>query len=171
MSVIPSASVQALQNCKNIEGKVNLVSAMKQAQRGNRVDCLLPNIAQSNLPEYFLFNYGRDSVVSIATRYELDGLGLECRWGRSFRTLPYRLQGTSCRYSGYWVTFSKQKRSGLGSDHPLLSSTEFESEQSTASASHLRLRYVTWCFQMRTSQAYVHFRTRPKVTRSKACEV
>ena len=28
---------------------------------------------------------GRDSVVGIATRYELDGLGIESRWGRDFQ--------------------------------------------------------------------------------------
>jgi hypothetical protein len=27
---------------------------------------------------------GRDSVVGIATRYELDGPGIESRWGRDF---------------------------------------------------------------------------------------
>ena len=144
---------------------------MKQAYRWNRVDCLLPNIAQSNFPEFLLLNDERDSVVSIETRYELDGLGLECRWGRSSRTFPDRLRGTSCRYSEYWMDFSGLKRSGHGFDHPPLSSTEFESEQSSASASHLRLRYVTWCFQMRTFQADVHYQTHSKVTRSKSCEV
>jgi hypothetical protein len=29
-------------------------------------------------------NVGWDSVVGIATRYELDGLGIESRWGRDF---------------------------------------------------------------------------------------
>jgi hypothetical protein len=28
---------------------------------------------------------GRDSVVGIATRYELDGPGIESRWGRDFQ--------------------------------------------------------------------------------------
>jgi hypothetical protein len=27
---------------------------------------------------------GRDSVVGISTRYELDGPGIESRWGRDF---------------------------------------------------------------------------------------
>ena len=27
---------------------------------------------------------GLDSVVGIATRYGLDGMGVECRWGRDF---------------------------------------------------------------------------------------
>ena len=31
---------------------------------------------------------GRDSVVGIATRYELDGPGIESRWGRDFPTRP-----------------------------------------------------------------------------------
>jgi hypothetical protein len=31
---------------------------------------------------------GRDSSVDIATRYGLDGLGMESRWGRDFRNRP-----------------------------------------------------------------------------------
>jgi hypothetical protein len=38
--------------------------------------------------QYFCFlltyNVGRDSSVGIATRYELDGPGIEFRWGRDF---------------------------------------------------------------------------------------
>jgi hypothetical protein len=30
------------------------------------------------------YNVGRDSSVGIATRYELDGPGIESRWGRDF---------------------------------------------------------------------------------------
>jgi hypothetical protein len=30
---------------------------------------------------------GRDSLVGIATRYELDGPGIETRWGRDFMHL------------------------------------------------------------------------------------
>jgi hypothetical protein len=32
---------------------------------------------------------GRDSSVGIATRYELDGPGIESRWGRDFQN-PFR---------------------------------------------------------------------------------
>ena len=31
-----------------------------------------------------MMNMGRDSVVGIATRYELDGPGIESRWGQYF---------------------------------------------------------------------------------------
>jgi hypothetical protein len=34
------------------------------------------------IPQYC--QRGRDSVVSMATRYGLDGLGIKCRWGRDF---------------------------------------------------------------------------------------
>ena len=33
-------------------------------------------------------NRGPGSVVSIATAYGLDGLGIESRWGEIFRTSP-----------------------------------------------------------------------------------
>jgi hypothetical protein len=53
----------------------------------------------------------RDSVVSIATRYGLDGPGIESRWGRDF---PYPVKagpgahpasytvGTGCKLAGGW---------------------------------------------------------------------
>jgi hypothetical protein len=45
---------------------------------------------------------GRDSVVGIATRYELDGLGIESRWGEIFSTCPDRSWGLpSPLYNGY----------------------------------------------------------------------
>jgi len=34
---------------------------------------------------------GRDSSVSIATRYGLDGPGIESQWGEILRTCPYGL--------------------------------------------------------------------------------
>jgi hypothetical protein len=36
---------------------------------------------------YLLKRLGRDIAVGIATRYELDGLGIESRWGRDFPRL------------------------------------------------------------------------------------
>jgi hypothetical protein len=47
---------------------------------------------------------GRDSAVGKATRYGLDGPGIEFRWCRDFRTHPYRHCGTlSHLYNGYRV--------------------------------------------------------------------
>ena len=46
----------------------------------------------------------RVSSVSIATRYGLEGPGIESRWGEIFRTYPDRLRGPpSLLYNGYWV--------------------------------------------------------------------
>jgi hypothetical protein len=50
---------------------------------------------------------GRDSSVGIATRYGLDGPGIESRWGGSeiFRTLPERPWGPpSFIFNGYRVS-------------------------------------------------------------------
>jgi hypothetical protein len=46
---------------------------------------------------------GRESVVGIATRYELEGPGIQSRWGGEiFRTRPHRPWGPpSLLYSGY----------------------------------------------------------------------
>ena len=56
---------------------------------------------------------GRDSSVGIATRYGLDGPGIESRWGRDFPH-PFRL--ASCTMGT--VTFPGVKRPGRDADHP-----------------------------------------------------
>jgi hypothetical protein len=45
------------------------------------VSLLLPLFNMFNLLRFFM---GRDSAVGIATRYGLDGPGIEFRWGRDF---------------------------------------------------------------------------------------
>ena len=60
----------------------------------------------------------QDSSVSIATRYGLDGPGIESRWGEIFRTRPDRPWGPpSLLYNGYGV-FPGVKAAGRGADHP-----------------------------------------------------
>jgi hypothetical protein len=55
---------------------------------------------------------GRDSSVGIATRYGLDGPGIESLWGEIFRTLPDRPWGPpNLLYNGYRV-FSGGKAAG-----------------------------------------------------------
>jgi hypothetical protein len=61
---------------------------------------------------------GRDSSVGIATRYGLDGLGIESRWGEIFRTRPDRRWGPpSLLYNWYLVSSPRVKRRGHGVDH------------------------------------------------------
>ena len=58
---------------------------------------------------------GRDSSVGIATRYGLDGPGIE-----TFRTRPDRPWGPpDPLYNGYRVSFLGVKRQERGVDHPL----------------------------------------------------
>jgi len=54
---------------------------------------------------YQIILRARISVVGILTRYGLDGLGIESRWGGEiFRTRPDRLWGPpSLLYNGYRV--------------------------------------------------------------------
>jgi hypothetical protein len=68
---------------------------------------------------------GHDSSVVIATRYGLDGPGIESRWGGEiFRTRPDRLwDPPSLMYNGYRV-FPGGKVAGGGVDHPTQSSAE-----------------------------------------------
>jgi hypothetical protein len=52
----------------------------------------------------FKMHASRDSSVRIATRYELQGPGIESWWGEIFRTYPDRLRGqSSLLYNGYRV--------------------------------------------------------------------
>jgi hypothetical protein len=64
----------------------------------------------------------RDSVVGIATRYGLEVLGIESRWGEVFCTYPDWLLGPpSLLYSGYWVVpGGKGGRGVMLTTHPLL---------------------------------------------------
>jgi len=62
---------------------------------------------------------GRDSSVGIATRYVLDGPGIESRWGARFfapvQTGPGAHPATYTLGTG---TFPGVKRPGRGVDHP-----------------------------------------------------
>jgi hypothetical protein len=64
----------------------------------------------------------RDSSVVIATRYGLEGPGIESRWGEIFRTYPDRLWGPpSLLYNGYRVfPGGKDGRGVMLTTHPLL---------------------------------------------------
>ena len=69
--------------------------------------------------------WGQDSVVGIATRYGLDGRGIESRWGaRSsapVRTGPGAHPASSTMGTGSFLGVKRPRR---GVDHPLLSRAE-----------------------------------------------
>jgi hypothetical protein len=67
-------------------------------------------------------NWSRDSSVGIATRYGLDGPGIESRWDEIFRTYPDRLRGPpSLLYNRYRVfPGGKGGRGVILTTHPLL---------------------------------------------------
>ena len=68
---------------------------------------------------------GRDSSVGIATRYELDGPGIESRWRRDFQQ-PSRPALGPTQPPIQWVPglFPGLKRPGRGVDHPPPASAE-----------------------------------------------
>jgi len=70
---------------------------------------------------------GRDDVVTTATRYGLDGLGIESQWGR-YIPRPSRPSSVahSDSYSMGTVSFLGVKRPGRGADHPTPSSAEIK---------------------------------------------
>ena len=68
---------------------------------------------------------GRDSAVGIATRYGLDGRGIESRWGVRF-SAPVQT-GPGAHPASYAMgtrSFPAVKRPGRGVDHPPQSSAE-----------------------------------------------
>jgi hypothetical protein len=68
---------------------------------------------------------GRDSSVGIATRYGLDGTGIESRWRARFsspvQTGPGAHPASYTMGTGF---FAEVKRPGRGVDHPTPSSAE-----------------------------------------------
>jgi hypothetical protein len=62
---------------------------------------------------------GRDSSVCIATRYGLDGPGIESRWGRDF---PHPYRSAAGAYPTFYTmdtgSFPEVRRPGCGVDHP-----------------------------------------------------
>jgi hypothetical protein len=62
----------------------------------------------------------QDSVIVIATHYELSGPGIICRGGGgdfSHPSIP-ALWPTRLQYNGYRVSFPRVKRPGRGVDYP-----------------------------------------------------
>ena len=87
-------------------------------------------VNKSNGSLSFIYFYvikivGRDSSVGIATRYGLDGPGIEFRWGRDFPHLSRQALGpqpASCIMGT--ESFPELKRPGRNVDFPPLSSNE-----------------------------------------------
>jgi hypothetical protein len=71
---------------------------------------------------FLISNLKYTSVVGIATRYGLEGPGIESRWGEIFHTYPNRLWGPpSLLYNGYRVfPGGKSGRGMMLTTHPLL---------------------------------------------------
>ena len=73
---------------------------------------------------------GRDSSVGIATRYGLDGPGIESRWGGARFSAPIQT-GPGARPASCTMgtgSFPGVKRPGRSADHPPLSSAEAKKE-------------------------------------------
>jgi hypothetical protein len=76
-------------------------------------------VEEGRFPQKLVKTVGRDSSVGIATRYELDGKGIESRWRRIFHIRPDRAWGPpNLLYSKYRICFPEVKRPGRGVNHP-----------------------------------------------------
>jgi hypothetical protein len=72
--------------------------------------------------------YFRDSTVGIATRYRLDGPGIESRWARFFAPVQNGPEAHPASYTMGIRSYPGVKRPERGVDHPPPSSAEVEGE-------------------------------------------
>jgi hypothetical protein len=88
----------------------------------------------------------RVNAVDIATRYGLDGPGIESRWGEIFRTPPDRPCGPPGSFPGV-------KRPGRGVNHPPPSIAEVKgrNEQYLCSPSVLSWQVIGWTLPFMSS--------------------
>jgi hypothetical protein len=85
----------------------------------------------------------RDNSLGIATRYGLDGSGIESRRGRDFPQPSRPPWGPpSLLYNGYRLIFAGVKRPGRGVDHPLHLDPRLKKEYINNSSPSLGLRGV-----------------------------
>ena len=79
---------------------------------------VIPGLNSWNMPGYNV-GCGRDSSVGIATRYGMEGAGIESRWGRDFPHQSRPALGPT-QSPIQWVPglFPGVKRPGRGVHHP-----------------------------------------------------
>jgi hypothetical protein len=74
--------------------------------------------------------YGRDSSVNIATRYGLDGPGIESRWGKDIASPSRAALGPTQRPIQWVPGLPGLKQAGRGVDHPPHLGTRLKKEWS-----------------------------------------
>jgi hypothetical protein len=95
---------------------------------------------------YVFINGGRDSVVDIATHYELNGPGLESRWGRNFPCHPDRPHAHEASCTMATSPFPSVRRPEPVADYSPPSSAELRMGWSYSPATPLRVnrRVMVW---------------------------
>jgi hypothetical protein len=95
------------------------VLIIRRAKLYIKKECSKLVITQNRVFHYSRPAVGRDSSVAIATRYGLNGAGIEFLSGRDFRH-PSRPtpDPPSTLYYVHRVSFQEIKRPELGADHP-----------------------------------------------------
>jgi hypothetical protein len=97
--------------------------------------------AGQEIPHFYVPEVGRDSAVSIATRYRLDVPGIQSRWGRDLPH-PSRPALGPTQPPIQWVStsFPEVKRPGHGVNHPSHLASRLRKEYSYNSTPLLSLR-------------------------------
>jgi hypothetical protein len=91
---------------------VNIIPSMRRTLFSP--DSIIPPILLTHLQlngVLIIRSVGRNSSVGVASRYSLDGPGMECRWGRDLRTRPDRPRvSLSVLYNGNAASFRAETR-------------------------------------------------------------
>ena len=78
---------------------------------------------------YYTYAGSRDSLAGIATRYGLDGPGIESRWGARFSASVQTVsEAHPASYAMSTGSFPGVKRLGRGVDHPTYLTSRFKKE-------------------------------------------
>jgi len=105
--------------------QLNLVAPLWEPEMSRNPRVLVRYNLRTGYKRYFGSNLvfklgvGRDSSVSIATRYGLDGPGIESRWGTRFSAIVQTGPGAHpATYTMGTGSFPGVQRPGCGVDHP-----------------------------------------------------
>ena len=112
----PREKKNALQNKVNSAGVLFLVCQIRTSLKFTQLHF---NALTSKIYLHYIYWVGRDSSVRLATRYGLEGPGIESRWRRDFPQPSRPPWGPlSLLYNGYRVSLPGVKRPGRCVDHP-----------------------------------------------------
>ena len=116
---LAAASGGWMPNKRTVRGPSLSSSSVKLENITSYTDVWMYDLAYKRKIQLYSIEHGRDSSVGIATRYGLDGPGIESRWGARFSAPVQPGPGASPASCTMGTgSFPGVKRPGRGADHP-----------------------------------------------------